>query len=417
MNVDSSVQEHKEMASLGGRSRPAVATQALIVTNCVVDPNIVINRQQMAARAPHNSTIIGKSAINAEQLQIEEGELLLSHITPFQFSGKAMSTRRALVFSSFNGIPIEDGISQDAFEDQFMFIGMAHTTTFPEGDPGGMQNGISAKRAGSGTTLNNSSDTFAPGDLIGFRLPSVDKDQRAREVASHSAGRVGTDRWRQNKHVAILKKITYKDIISQFDLAVAELLDNNAGISVHQHELISAGGHVATLSSTQEIAVLTKKAYNWAYWSAIQTAVEQGYVTLTGNVNGTTDNEKMLSLAAMLGLIKSSVGIGEEYEMEERYYRRALKGSLSYTSTAMQVLANEQLEQDLYNLQTRAAPSFGQSGKFGNVAEQLIHIANTASKDLTKAYGHSLDRIQHKIIGTSSCFAAPQASIDYALRP
>lgn len=405
------------MASLGGRSRPAVATQALIVTNCVVDPNIVINRQQMAARAPHGASIIGKTAISAAQLQIEEGELLMSHITPFQFSGKAMSTRRALVFTSFNGIPIEDGISQDAFEDQFMFVGMAHTTTFPDGDPGGMQNGISAKRAGSGTTLNNSADTFAPGDLIGYSLPSVDKDKRAREVASHSAGRVGTDRWRPNKHVAILKKITYKDITSQFDLAVAELLDNNAGISVHQHELLSAGGQINTLSSTQEIAVLTKKAYNWAFWSAIQTAVEQGYVTLTGAINGTNTNAQMLSLAAMLGLVKSNVGVREEYEMQENYFRRALKGSLSYTSVGMQTLANDQLEQDLYTTQTRATPSFGQSGKFDNIADQLTHIANTASTDLTKAYGHSLDRIQHKIIGTASCFAAPQASIDYALRP
>jgi len=404
------------MASLGGRSRPAVATQALIVTNCVLDTNILINRQQMAARAPSDASVIGKSAIGAAQLRVEEGELLMTHNTPFQFSGKAMSTGRAVVFSSFNGIPIENGMSQDAFEDEFMFVGMAHSNTTPD-DGLGMQNGISAKRAGSGTTLNNSSETFAPGDVIGYRLPSVDKEKRAREVISHTTGRVGSDRYTPNKHVAILRKVTYKDITSQFDLAVAALLDNNAGISVHQHELLSAGGQVNTLSSTQEIAVLVKKAYNWAYWSAIQTAVEQGYVTLSPTINGSTVGAQMLSLAAMLGLVKSNIGVREEFEMQEDYFRRALKGSLGKTSVEMQNAANDQLERDLFTTQTRAAPSFGQSGKFDNIAEQLVHIANTASNDLTRAYGHCLDRIHQKIIGTASCFAAPQASVDYALRP
>lgn len=403
------------MATFGEQSMPPITTQGLITVNANLDPNIVVNRQNMANAAPAGSTIIGP-AVNALNLQIEEGELLFMSTASFQFGGKSMSGRRPLVFSSFNGIPVKYKETQEAFEEEYMFIGMAQSATFPEGDPGGMGNGIAVKRAGSGTTLNNSTETFCPGDVIGYQLPSVDEATRAREVPSLAGARVATDRYRPGKHVARLKKITYEEITSQFDLAVAALLDSIAGADVPSFDQKTNSGQEAVYGSTRELSVLIKKAYNWSFLAAIQAALYNDVITWSPNYGAGTDAARMEQLAKDLGLVAGPLG-GEKTELQREYLLLALNSSLSHTNADNQKAAERILGRYI-GAAAPVMPSFGQLGGRGSkTPDQLKSVARTASYGLVRSYGRCMNNFERATIATASCFAAPGNNVDYALRP
>lgn len=404
------------MASISGKTSGPIATQALIVVNGVLDTNIVVNRQQQAATAGPNSTIIGSNAIDAPRLGIEEGELLMMPTSAFNFSGQSASTRRPLVFSSFNGIPVEDKMSQDAFEDEYVWLGMAQNNTFPEGDPGGMGNGIAIKRGGSGTTFNNSTDTFCPGDVIGYRLPSVDPATREREVALFDGTRVGTSRWRPSKHTARLRKVTYDEITGQFDRAVARLLRDVLTVSVPERELATATGVFRQTDSVEEMAVLLKKAFNWAFLAAIATCVDRQLVTLT-NFTATTPQSQLAELGVKLGLVdRGARGAAQDGILQDAYFRRVFKSSLSFLPETVQQDASDKLKRDLF-ASARPPPTFGQTGKRDNEYTQLMHVANTASADLVRMYGQCMNRFERTTIGTASTYAPPGSNLDYVLRP
>lgn len=403
------------MATFGEQSMPPITTQGLITVNADLDPNIVINRQNLAASAPGGATIIGRDAVDALRLQIEEGELLFASKQAFQFGGKSMSGRRPLVFSSFNGVPVERKTTQEGFESEYIFIGMAQSATFPEGDPGGMGNGIAAKRAGSGTTMNNSTETFCPGDVIGYQLPSIDESVRAREVPSLSGARVATDRYRPNKHVARLKKITYDEINSQYDLAVARLLDSIAGADVHGFDQKTSSGQEAIYGSTNELSILIKKAYNWAFVAAIQAALTNGVVDWSTSFPSGTDAQRMKELSKRLGLLGDRGA--ENTKLQTDYFLLALNGSLSRTNDE-----NQREAERLLNVYIGSAapvmPAFGQLGGSNKRTPDLLKgIARTASYGLARSFGRCMNNFERATIATASCFAAPGNNIDYVLRP
>lgn len=403
------------MASFGKQSRPPITTQGLISLNADLDPNIVYNRNALAASAGIGETIIGRSAIDATRLQIEEGELLFA-AADVHLGSKLGSTRRPIVFSSFNGIPVRTDEPQERFEQRYVFIGMAQNATFPEGDPGGMGNGIAVKRAGSGTTLNNGTDSFTPGDLIGFRLPNTNEDKRNREVPSTSSGRVGADRYRPNKHTAILKKVTYEEISTQFDVAVSELLDSIAGKNVVAYDQRLISGQELDYGSSDELAIMIKKAFNWAFLSGIVTAVEQGVVEWEGTFDEGTLQANVEKLAVQLGLVRGAFN-SENTEMQRDFFLRALNSSLGNANVATQERSNKLLRRML-STPPPTTLSFGQSGRRANeVPDQIRHVWGTASNGLVRAYGRCMNAFERSIIGTASCYAAPGSEVDYVLRP
>jgi hypothetical protein len=400
------------MASVtGGRSGP-ITVQSLIVINGVVDPNIVLNRQRMADVAGPDATVIGRSAIGPSQLKIEEQELLLMPVTGFNYAGQTATARRPLVFSSFNGIPVDKNMSQDAFEDEYVWLGMAHTVTAPEGDPVGMASGISIKRGGSGTTFNNSTDTFCPGDIIGYRLPSVDEATRDREV-NMFAWRTG-ERSRPMKHTAMLRKITYEEITTQFDKAVARLLTDVQTVNVIEREQAGASGMFRPVDGIEEMAVLLKKAYGWAFVAAIATAMDRNVVVWNGTP--TSKQEQIAQLGAMMGLVNKVSGAREDTKMQEDFFKRALHASLGSLDDKFQKSAVDLVRSDLFAA-TQLAPVFGQVGKRDSPDTNLHAIAKTASNDLTKMYGQCMTRYERKTIGTSSTYSPPGTNLDYILRP
>lgn len=397
---------------------PPITTQGLITVNADLDPNIVTNRQNLAASAPGGASIIGHMAIDATRLQIEEGELLFTSTEAFQFGSKSMSGRRPLVFSSYNGVPVTRKMTQEDFESRYVFIGMAQSATFPEGDPGGMGNGIAAKRAGSGTTLNNSAVTFCPGDVIGYQLPSVDEGTRMREVPSMSGSRVATDRYRPNKHVARLKKVTYEDIMSQYNLAVAKLLDMIGGANVTSFDQkAGAGKDMVTYGSVFELSVLIKKAYNWAFMAAIQTAIENKIVAWDPNYNaGGTNANRMEQLGKDLGLLAAPPA-DERTDIQKDYFLLALNGSLDRTNTENQVAAEDRLGAFI-GPSAPIMPAFGQLGGRSNKAADLLKaVGRTASYGLVRSFGRCMNNYERSTIATASCFAAPGNNVDYVLRP
>lgn len=401
------------MATFGSQSLPSITVQGLISANADLDPNVVINRTNMAASASADSTVIGATALDELRLQIEEGELLFSTTLGYHTGPRSASGRRPVVFSSFNGYPVEKGIQQEMFEDEFMFFGLAQNNTFPEGT--GMNNGIAVKRAGSGTTLNNGTDTFCPGDTIGFRLPSVDDAKRAREVSSVER-RIGTDRYRPNKHVAILKKITYEEITSQFDLAVAVLLDSIEGASVVEFDRMSSSGEQPVYGSLRELAVLIKKSFNWTFMSAIQAAVQMGIVTWGAGVSGAADSEKFESLGKKLGLVAAPPR-EEDTALQRNFFLLALNSSLGRAHRAAQETAERELDFYLSPSSAPTLPAFGQSGGRRNkTPEQLKSVARTASNGLARSFGRCMNNYERSTFATASCYAAPGNNVDIVMR-
>lgn len=406
----------EKMATFGDQGTPPITTQGLITVNADLDPNIVANRQNEAAAAPAGASIIGANAIDAPRLQIEEGELAFASTAGYQFGAKSMSGRRPLVFTSFNGLSVARKRTQEAFESDFIFIGMAQSATFPEGDPGGMGNGIALKRAGSGTTLNNSSETFCPGDVIGYRLPSVDESTRAREVPTTAGSRIGTERYRPGKHTAILRKVTYEEIISQFDVAVAALLDSISGANVPSFDQKAGSGQEVVYGSTRELSVLIKKAYNWAFVSAVITAIDKGLVTPVAGQLGATPALRVENLTKMMGLVPGAFQ-DESTAVQRDYFLLALNGSLDRTNTENQAAAQLLLETSV-GTPAPALPTFGQAGRAsGKLPEQIKSVARTASYGLVRTFGRCMNNFERTTIATASCFAAPGNNVDYVLRP
>lgn len=307
-------------------------------------------------------------------------------------------------------------MTQDAFEDEYVWMGMCHSASFPEGDPGGMGNGISIKRAGSGTTFNNSTDTFCPGDVIGYKLPSVDPDIRQREVSLFASTRIGSSHWRPNKNVAILRKVTYEEISIQFDLAVARLLSDVSSVSVPERELAAATGVFRPVSGVEEMAVLLKKTFNWAFLATIATCLEKNLIVI--NNPGTASKQAQLAdLGAKLGLTsRAARGVSEDTSLQDAYHRRVFKASLGSLPVEVQQDATDKVKTDLF-ANVRAQPSFVQTGKRNDEFTQLLKIANTATNDLVKMYGQCMNRFERTTIGTASTYAPPGTNIDYVLRP
>lgn len=400
------------MATASGKSPAPIATQSLIVVNGVTDPNILTNRQMQASTAGSKASVIGYGALDAPRLAIHEGEMLMMPVN-FNFPGQSATMRRPFVFSSFNGIPVDEDMSQDAFEDEYVWMGMAHTSTAPEGDPLGMANGISIKRGGSGTTFNNSTDTFSPGDVIGFQLPSVDGGEREIQAKRFGGTRIGRDQTRFGKHVAMLRKITYEDISDQFDLATARLYTNVGKTSVPEREQSSVGGLFRPVDGVDEMAVLIKKAFNWAFVSSMIAAEKTGLIQFTG-LNATTPQEQIAELASKVGLVKTSTR--EDDSLQNEYFMRLFAGSASKMGRVAQKNIIDRLNDDLIS-SVPLPPTFAQSGKRETTTEQLMHVAKTATSDLVKVYGQCMNRFERKIIGTASTYSTPGTSIDYVLRP
>lgn len=388
----------------------SVAKQSVITINCDVSRSIVEERRDNVLQTPDTWDVIGRDQVDAPHLQIRQDELVIARIT--DMSGVREKRAQQLeVFSSLNGISIPPGMTQEAFEDQFICVGFASDSNFPEGDPPGTTDSIAVTRAGSGTTINNSAEVFFPGDVFGYRLPSVNKKIRARDATVAAENKRRSERIDVGKHTPILTKITYSQINNKMESAVSALLDNPR-VSVPNYMLNLAIGSSVVLPEDVEMAINLKRMFNLAFYSAIVHAVDGGVVEFTQSFKnqGLSEYEQ---LAGVLGLIKSST-VQEDISLFLPYFRHIFMSSLGGADQSHTTAATQQL-----NFEFGPAPKKSLAAPFifqrrTNPRDHMEDIAASASNGLARVYGQALNRVMRRKVGTVSNFSMPGDNLDYA---
>lgn len=391
----------------------SIARQSVITVNCTVARSIVEERQDISSNAPSGWQVIGGALIDGPRLQIRQDEPVVARIT--DMSGiKEKRAQELEVFSSFNGIALPPGMTQEQFEDQYICVGFAASSNNPEGDPPGTMDSIAVIRAGSGTTYNNSDEVFYPGDVFGWKLPSVNKEKRARQVEITAKFRSTSERTDVGKHVPILTKITYSQINDKMDLAVQRLLEVGPSLSVPRYMKKMRIGSSAVMEENDEMAINLKRMFAFAQYSAIVIGVEKGITNFDPNfLNSLNGSSSYSMLAHLLGLTESTTA-AEDPSLYMPFFRRVFYSSLGSSSSFDIAEATRDLNSEFGPPQARSASTSFVFTRAPTVRDDVASIAKSASNGLARVYGQALNRVMRKKLGTVSSFSAPGARLDYA---
>ena len=163
----------------GKLARPMVQRN-LNIMNADVQHNILSVRQNNVDTGTPE-TVIG-SVSDPKTLSILRGELVFSHSAMKMFQKRtALGTdARPSVFSSFNGMKIPRGATDETFGDFFDFMGISIGPYHP-GSSTQEDIGVTVAPSGQMSIRNLSPYHIPAGILVGYKLPSVSDKVRASE--------------------------------------------------------------------------------------------------------------------------------------------------------------------------------------------------------------------------------------------
>ena len=220
-----------------------------------------------------------------------------------------------IVFTCFTGIKFKNGITQDEFEEQFLFSGVG-TRDYEYGEPGST---IGVSLTGLNTVWLAGTDVYA-GDRIRWRLPSIDPDVRAREIQSESVLR--QDARPKNQLVAMLERAEPTDVamapktwLHRWYNEASKLGTRDHKLMLNPYDALGTVGKTKQTWSSKEIFVAGQLAF--AQWVAMSTIawLHQRGGTLPTNTqamdllgitgNGQADNLHVLYGMAFGGMLPS----------------------------------------------------------------------------------------------------------------
>ena len=258
---------------IGPQSSMLITPQCNITTQYAVPADLFKRRKQAAHRPEAHLGVPS----DAGDVTIRPDEMVFTYANTIGPGGPgtAFSGRG---FASFTGMPIPPGITQEQFEDMFQFAGFAETHVFFEGDMT-TNSGVTVRKRGSGSIpVNFGTDTFYPGDMIGYELPAIDRLRRLEQVKQRPSSRQGVPE--PGKHIAIPRLVTYEDIVLWGQRVANELVEKNARShsfhipTHHRNSLLNARSR----SHIDELAIQQKQFIAYVGYAAIMAAMQRGYV-------------------------------------------------------------------------------------------------------------------------------------------
>lgn len=406
------------------------------------------------------------SVSNNNQLHILTGEPVYMATSqghqPSMFPGD--SRPRAL--TSFNGEVIRKGASQQDFNSRFKLLGFA-ITDFAFGEPSQTQSGFTTRVGGSGTTLNNGSKRFLPGDAISARIPSIDRAQRkADDRARPTVHGVPAD-----KQTAILEPLSFREYHNAYMRQPVEWYMTEASAAeadFNRLNLLPSTGMYSKLDLRQETALMLDRFITQVVLAGVSVLEASGLIMYTdptgdGGSGAWRSNpafysslpEKVLERFTAKMLAERTVRMeGGEPLIEEYDARRlqeikrertnrlgyiaALLGGLPPNPNAPHIKPSQELKQAVFGrsmwpllpsqeeMESLSIRHYlvGSSLKrrrnnISNVAglEQttaaLLRLQTEGSKELTKSMSVAKASLEGNIIGIARNTAAPGEELDY----
>lgn len=201
--------------NIGPQSTAHVQQQSLVTANYSVDPRLP------ELRALGNpATMMGVP--DEKTLHVEGNMFFFSVKGDVEFSQGATTAFSGRGFTSFNGLDTH-GLTQREFERRLRCHGVTGGQKYFTQDMAD-SNAVAVHLRGSTTMFNYSRETFYPGDLVGWRAPSVDEAERQREVAERPDHPETPNR---KQLLAIPKRVTYEDLVDEFGATARTLISLN----------------------------------------------------------------------------------------------------------------------------------------------------------------------------------------------
>ena len=246
--------------------------EALITHNLWVNPSLHKVRVNAASAASRTANLIGRDALTPALPPIRRGDLLVARKT--ELISRRDPKFQPEVFGSFAGIEIPATITtQAAFEDMYVFMGIAHGVVDFEGKVSS-ESGVAGQIGGT-RTIENGPFPVMPNDCLVMQLPSVDELERRKEASSAGGAT------QQSEYKPRPRPLRPSDFQRSFADVCAALISNNSDVNVHSyHEALRAGTASSLPKLAQQCAALKTFIMLSAYESVRQ-LIRSGIVQAT----------------------------------------------------------------------------------------------------------------------------------------
>lgn len=183
-------------------------TEGIVTINAEVIPQL--DKQRAQNLRLHNDKRIGDIA-DARAVHILEHELVFARKANRRFVAMNRTPSQLASVQGFTawnaeGIP-GDVHTQEQFEHGYIFLGRAKSI-YEYGRPASANDGLSVQIRGACSVYNRGHHTLRYGDLVKWKLPSIDASRRSSEINTMQF----PDGQQLNKLTATLEPVTFDDI-------------------------------------------------------------------------------------------------------------------------------------------------------------------------------------------------------------
>lgn len=446
-----------DILSYGPTSDQEIQQQANVTIN-IGRPTTAVQDLRFLISSRAEGTYID-GPLDAGCASVDRMDLIFCRVTGRDAKSKRKGTIDYSIdtFSSFNGQIFDRGCTQQEFERQFKFLGIATGVQDFTGDMPSKQ-GFAAVCAGSMSAKNISNTTFFPGDLVGWCAPHVNKAKRAEQYKSVQFGNLDAHISPVNKHTATLKRITASDIVEQWSDVAELLLNDFEEFSVHKvRRTILRGALPKVVTEEQMASIWLKQFISLVSYQTLVAAHQHGIITpdpvlvaepsdpqlqdyITNRekvanegwlkINGENGNARndaarrtfsnevnnfAVNMARATGLISPGNSVvTEDHGLLRRILRRVLYSNIS---------AIEDLDDYTKRISDEFNTFIGNlPDVFGNVSSsnpsiplQMLHVKGDALRSLYRSIVSNAFSFTDKVVGTASNTSRPGTLIHLVL--
>lgn len=285
--------------SFGQKSTQEITPQSEITINASVSPLLYKNRREVSIK-----DVMGhmNPPSNKTEMHVATNELAMAYKNAPGFGGtRSIFTNE--IFTSFNGISTRGYGSQDQFESQFRFVGFTNSPVYFENDVT-TNEGSAIRIRGSGTIpVNYSTETFYPGQKVGWRLHSINPQIRQAEIAARSANK---DAPAPSKLVAIPTVITYEQLAKWWEDITLHLTEkNHTGRYDIQNYIRDIKHGRFDRSHINEVSTSTKATQLLYGFNLVATLLELGWITSSYKSNKSGDAKSATNFVPSRSFVNS----------------------------------------------------------------------------------------------------------------
>ena len=247
-----------------------------------VTADVQVNPALLAARTRDAEHVSARDLIGSLQqgyLNVIPGELVFTRrgeVALVGYTDANPGDAVNQVFSAFNGVSVQ-GLTQEQFESNWQMVGIAWDG-YDFADPNQENGRITVLQRGGGTTFNTGTQAISGGDLLVWRLPSVDPVERDRPTghAGRAPGRIA------GKHTAIVEPLnaaTSRMTVRNYGAGAARYLLQEASAAELAVSRLRPGA-AKPPGKREHYALAQKSLLLGAGWTLVTALAQLGIVTV-----------------------------------------------------------------------------------------------------------------------------------------